>query len=139
MTTDFPAPTLPGQSPGLGDGIPPGCGGAGGAGGAPGAAEDDPQAARDVPIPIAAMVLSIAEPPTARPIDARKSRLAIRVVFKSILPLYAEGQPLAPERQIVIVFSHESTLCDRRNIVRSADSPCFDSWAGVSSNSHPVR
>jgi len=69
-------PTFAGQSPGRGDGRPPGGGGdvGGGGGGVPGDADDDPQAESVVPIPIATMVLSIAEPPTARPIDARNSR-----------------------------------------------------------------
>lgn len=83
ITTDVPAPTFAGQSPGRGDGNEPGGGGgAGGAGGAgaPGAADEEPQPARVEPIPMAAIVFSIAEPPTARPIDARKSRLAIRTL-----------------------------------------------------------
>jgi hypothetical protein len=49
--------------------------------GGPLAAEDDPQAFSVVPIPIAAIVLSIAELPTARPIEVRKSRLAMPLFF----------------------------------------------------------
>jgi hypothetical protein len=57
----------------------PGAGGGGGEGGgelgaAPGAADDDPQLASEVPIPIAAIVLNIAELPTARPTAVRNSR-----------------------------------------------------------------
>ena len=90
MTTDVPAPTLAGQSPGLGDGMPPGggAGGGGGGGGDPGAADDDPQPATVLPIPIANMVRNMAEPPTARPTDARKSRLAIRGLPELIVGLY---------------------------------------------------
>lgn len=50
----------------------------------PGAADDEPQAVSDVPMPIAAIVRSIAELPTARPIDVRKSRLAIPLFFVGI-------------------------------------------------------
>jgi hypothetical protein len=87
MTTVLPLPTLVNQSPGLGETIPTGGGGdgAGGLTGAPGAAEDDPQAFKVVPIPIAIIVRSIAELPTARPIDVRKSRLAILLFFEVIL------------------------------------------------------
>jgi len=38
-------------------------------------------------MPIAAIVFSIAEPPTARPIEARKSRLAIRALSELIASL----------------------------------------------------
>jgi len=51
-----------------------GGGGAAGFGAVPEAAEDDPQLASDVPIPIAAMVLNIAELPTALPMAVRNSR-----------------------------------------------------------------
>ena len=82
MTTELPTPTLAGQSPGRGDGIPPGGGGGGGGGGEPpGAADDEPQAVSVEPIPMAAIVLNIAEPPTARPIDIRKS---LRLRFAAI-------------------------------------------------------
>lgn len=65
MATVLPAPTSGGQSPGRGDCIRPGGGGGGGStGGDDGAAEDEPQAESVVPIPIAAIALSIAEPPT---------------------------------------------------------------------------
>lgn len=77
MTTDFPAPTLASQSPGRGDCIPGDEGGAGGGGGlgaAPGAADDAPQLASEVPMPIAAIVLNIAELPTALPTAVRNSR-----------------------------------------------------------------
>ncbi len=84
ITTEVPAPTLAGQSPGRGDAMPPGGGGGGGGGGTPGEAEDEPQAVRVEPMPMAAIVFSIAEPPTARPMDARKSRLAIRPVSPDI-------------------------------------------------------
>jgi len=56
-------------------------GGAGGFGAIAGAAEDDPQLASDVPIPIAAIVLNIAEPPTALPMAVRNSRR--RMSFRS--------------------------------------------------------
>ena len=86
MTTFFPMPTFDGQSPGRGESGRPG-GGGGGAGGNPGAAEEDPQALRVVPIPIAIIVRSIAELPTARPIEVRKSRLAMLVFFAVIFLL----------------------------------------------------
>ena len=87
MTTDLPLPTLGIQSPGRGETAPNGGGGdgAGGVGGVPGAAEDDPQAFNVVPIPIAIIVRSIAELPTARPIEVRKSRLAIELFFEVIV------------------------------------------------------
>jgi hypothetical protein len=44
----------------------------------PGAADEEPQADNDVPMPIAAIVRNMAELPTARPIEVRKSRRAIR-------------------------------------------------------------
>lgn len=81
IVTVLPAPTLAGQSPGLGDmSLPGGGGGAGGAGGwaGPDDAEDEPQAARDVVMPMAAIVRSTAEPPTVRPIAVRNSRRAMR-------------------------------------------------------------
>lgn len=79
MTTDVPLPTVAGQSPGRGDAKRPGGGaGAGGGSGREDAADEEPQAFNVVPIPSAAIVRSIAEPPTARPTEARKSRLAIR-------------------------------------------------------------
>ena len=81
-TTDLPLPTLAGQSPGRGDIIRPG--GGGGGSGRAGAADEEPQALKVVPMPIAVIVRSIAEPPTARPTEARKSRLAIRVGFDFI-------------------------------------------------------
>ena len=57
----------------------PGAGGGGGEGGgglgaAPGAADDDPQLASEVLMPIAAIVLNIAELPTALPTALRNSR-----------------------------------------------------------------
>jgi len=57
----------------------PGAGGGGGEGGgglgaAAGAADDDPQLASEVPMPIAAIVLNIAELPTALPTAVRNSR-----------------------------------------------------------------
>ena len=63
-----------GQSPGRGD-VNRGAGGDG----APGAdaADEEPQAEIEVPIPIAAMARNIAEPPTALPMAARNSRRAI--------------------------------------------------------------
>jgi len=68
MTTDLPIPMLAGQSPGRGDRMRNiEGGGGGGLGAAPGAADDDPQLASEVPIPIAAIVLNIAELPTALP------------------------------------------------------------------------
>jgi len=82
-----PAPTLAGQSPGRGDGSMPGGGGAGGGGAPPGEAEEEPQADNVEPMPMAAIVLSMAEPPTALPIDARKSRLAIRELSELIVAL----------------------------------------------------
>lgn len=75
MTTVLPAPIFAGQSPGRGD---CNCGGGGGGGGGfgaeAGAADEEPQAESVVPIPIAAMVLSIAELPTALPTAARNWR-----------------------------------------------------------------
>ena len=76
-TTDVPMPTFAGQSPGRGDIIRPG--GGGGGAGLVDAADEEPQALSVVPMPIATIVRSIAEPPTARPTETRKSRLAIRV------------------------------------------------------------
>jgi len=65
--------------------MPGGSGGGGGIGAVPGAAEDDPQLASEVPIPIAAMVRNIAEPPTALPMAVRNSRR--RMSFRSdIMP-----------------------------------------------------
>jgi len=74
ITTDFPAPMLAGQSPGRGD-VSRGAGGDA----APGAdaADEEPQAEIEVPIPIAAMARNMAEPPTALPMAARNSRRAI--------------------------------------------------------------
>jgi hypothetical protein len=72
ISTDFPAPAFAGQSPGRGDGTA-----GGGAGAAPEDALEEPQPAATVPSPIAAIVLSIAAPPAARPMPARKSRRAI--------------------------------------------------------------
>lgn len=80
-TTDLPLPTLAGQSPGRGDTNLPG---GGGGSGRAGAADEEPQAFKAVPMPIAAIVRSIAEPPTALPMEVRKSRLAIRVGFDFI-------------------------------------------------------
>lgn len=89
IATVLPAPTLAGQSPGRGEAIRPGGGGgAGGLIGAPGAADDDPQALNEEPMPIAAIVLSIAELPTARPIEVRNSRLA-RLAFFVVIILSA--------------------------------------------------
>ena len=51
-----------------------GGGGDGGLGDEPGAAEDDPHALSEVPIPIAAIVRNIAELPTALPTAVRNSR-----------------------------------------------------------------
>jgi hypothetical protein len=81
MTTDFPTPTF-GQSPGRGD-CKPGGGGGGGFGAMPGAAEDEPQLASEVPMPIAAIVLNIAELPTALPTAVRNSRR--RNAFRSVI------------------------------------------------------
>lgn len=94
IVTVLPAPALPGQSPGRGDCKPPAGGGGGGGGGGPpppGAdcAEDDPHAASDVLIPIAAIVRNIAEPPTALPIAVRNSRRAIRF---SLLLMFSHHQ-----------------------------------------------
>ena len=71
MTTDFQAPMSCGQSPGRGD-ADRGTGGDG----VPGAeaADEEPQAEIDVPMPIAAIARNIAEPPTALPMAARNSR-----------------------------------------------------------------
>jgi hypothetical protein len=52
----------------------PGVGGSGGFGAVPGAAEDEPQLASEVPMPIATIVLNIAELPTALPTAVRNSR-----------------------------------------------------------------
>jgi hypothetical protein len=81
MTTDLPTPTF-GQSPGRGD-CKPGGGGGGGFDAVPGAADDDPQLASEVPMPIAAIVLNIAELPTARPTAVRNSRR--RNAFRSVV------------------------------------------------------
>ncbi|MED5460981.1 MAG: hypothetical protein VYC03_00080, partial [Pseudomonadota bacterium] len=90
ITTDVPAPTFAGQSPGRGEGSPPGGGGGAGGGGAGDAeedAEEEPHADSVVLIPKAAMICNMADPPTALPIDARKSRLAIRILFALIVRL----------------------------------------------------
>jgi hypothetical protein len=76
IATVFPTPTFGVQSPGRGDAGRPG-GGAGGLVGAPAAADDDPQAPSVVPMPMAAIVRSTAELPTARPMEVRKSRRAM--------------------------------------------------------------
>jgi hypothetical protein len=81
----YATPALAGQSPGRGDGMA--AGGLGGGFGLPGiagAADEEPQLASDVPIPIAAIVFNMAELPTARPIDVKKSRRAIRFCFAFI-------------------------------------------------------
>jgi hypothetical protein len=84
IATVLPTPTFGGQSPGRGDkGLPGGGGGAGGTGGDELAADDEPQADSVLVMPIAAIALSIAEPPTARPIDSRNCRLAIGLSFIS--------------------------------------------------------
>jgi hypothetical protein len=77
MTKDLPPPTF-GQSPGRGD-----CKPGGGGGGGFGAADDDPQLASEVPMPIAAIVLNIAELPTALPTAVRNSRR--RNAFRSVV------------------------------------------------------
>lgn len=75
IATVFPTPTFAGQSPGRGDVIiGAGGGGGGGAGGLTGAAEDEPQADSEDPMPSAVMARNIAEPPTDRPIALRNSR-----------------------------------------------------------------
>ncbi len=81
MTTDLPTPTF-GQSPGRGDCKPGGDGG-GGFGAVAGAADDDPQLASEVPMPIAPIVLNIAELPTALPTAVRNSRR--RNAFRSVV------------------------------------------------------
>ena len=63
---------------------PGGGGGGDGTGLGTGAAEDEPQADRDVPMPSAAIARSIADPPTALPIEARNSRRAILGSFACI-------------------------------------------------------
>ena len=50
-------------------------------------AEEEPHADSVVLIPKAAMICNMADPPTALPIDARKSRLAIRILFALIVTL----------------------------------------------------
>lgn len=96
MTTDLPTPALPGQSPGRGEGGLPVGGGGGGGGLPPGAdcAEEEPHAASDVLMPIAAIVRNIPALPTALPIDVRNSR---RAIFGSLL---------------VIVVSDSLAACD---------------------------
>lgn len=77
IATDLPTPTFAGQSPGRGDGTTgSGFGGGFGLPGPTGAAAEEPQLEIDVLTPIAAIVLNIAELPTARPIEVRNSRLA---------------------------------------------------------------
>src|ERR687897_767405 len=74
MMTDFPTPAFAGQSPGRGDGT------AGRGVGVPGASEealDEPHPGTAATSPIAAIVLSIAALPAARPMPFRKSRRAI--------------------------------------------------------------
>ncbi|MEE3236846.1 MAG: hypothetical protein VX236_05985 [Pseudomonadota bacterium] len=90
----MPAPTFADQSPGRGEGSPPGDGGEAGGGGAGEASEDAEEDAEEEPhadsvvlIPKAAMICNMADPPTALPIDARKSRLAIRILFALIVRL----------------------------------------------------
>lgn len=95
MTTVLPTPTLAGQSPGRGDFVPGGGGGAGGGGlgEEPGAAEDEPQAESVVPIPIAAIVRSIAELPTALPTAVRNSRRLMSLRSDVILAPLDSAQP----------------------------------------------
>lgn len=79
MTTLLPAPTFGGQSPGRGDAGRGAGGGEGGGTGVAGvAADEEPQPAAALAIPIAAMARNMAEPPTARPMEARNSRRAMR-------------------------------------------------------------
>ena len=78
IATVFPLPIFGGQSSGRGD-ARLGAGGGGGGGGRAwfDAAEDEPQPAAVMPTPIAAIARNMAEPPTALPMPARNSRLAI--------------------------------------------------------------
>lgn len=125
ITTDLPAPTLPGQSPGRGDCIPGGGGGGGGAGGfgaAAGAAEDDPQAASEVPIPIAAIVRSIAELPTALPIAVRNSR-RLMSLRSDVMPLPYSRQSPFPEN----ILQNSILLLKIRFAARSWPVRVFDS------------
>lgn len=82
MATVLPTPTLAGQSPGRGDTNPPAGGGPGGGGGLPPVgpdwADEEPHAASELLIPMAAIVRNIAELPTAFPIEVRNSRRAMR-------------------------------------------------------------
>ena len=64
MTTDFPLPAFGGQSPGLGE-FGRGAGGCGEV--ESDAADEEPQPATVVLIPIASIARSMAEPPTALP------------------------------------------------------------------------
>ena len=90
MTTLVPAPMFGGQSPGRGEaGLGAGGGEGGGTGACAGSADDEPQPAAALAIPIAAIARNIAEPPTARPMDARNSRRAMRgSVFDMLLLSY---------------------------------------------------
>lgn len=87
ITTDLPAPTLGGQSPGRGDIILGGGGGFGAGGLGAGAAEEEPQAATVDAIPIAAIARNIADPPTALPMAVRNSRRAMRGSVSDMLLL----------------------------------------------------
>lgn len=86
MTTDLPIPTFAGQSPGRGE-LLVGAGLGGGGFGlpvVPPAAEEELQLASEVLMPMAAIILNIAELPAALPIDVRKSRRAMRVRLEII-------------------------------------------------------
>lgn len=111
MTTDLPAPTFAGQSPGRGERVNAG-GGVLPDGGddAPPDADDDPQAARLPPRPMAAMVRSIADVPAARPMDARNSRRRTNPSFLVMLspPNRMPSRSTADTTSITTDWTHKS-------------------------------
>ena len=90
ITTDLPLPTFGGQSSGRGE-SGRGAGGGGGGDVEVDAADEEPQPAAVVLIPMASIARSMAELPTALPIAARNSRLAIPCLLPGILDQYHLG------------------------------------------------
>jgi hypothetical protein len=109
-------PTLAGQSPGRGDCVRGGDGGdGGGVGAVGGAADDEPQLESEIPIPIAAIVLNIAELPTALPTALRNSRRLMSLrsdVTRSPVSLLAL---IFPENIFENSFLHLSSCFNRRH------------------------
>ncbi len=88
--------------------MPGGDGGSGGFGAAPGAADDEPQAASEVPIPIAAIVRNIAEPPTALPMAVKNSRRRMSrrsdVMPSLVLLALAVSRESLAKQYLIIIF-----------------------------------